>query len=509
MKSLSIAHVASEAAPLAKVGGLGDVVSALAREQVRRGHRVLTVLPAYRDLAIPASWRSTDLGTTRVPWGIGQEPARFRIAESPNGDTRALLVEHAGERRFFDRRGIYDDPVTREGYPDNPERFLFFSRAALHALKGFGETIDVVHAHDQQAAWVPCFVRTHEADEPAFAQAATIFTIHNLGYQGIVDPWILSVAGFTRELFFPQSPFEYWGRVNFMKVGIVFADLVSTVSPTYALEIQTNGEYGAGLEGVLRRRTGDVRGILNGIDDAVWDPARDAFLDAHYDRDHLEGKLACRRALSLACGFPLDPDWPTVGVVSRLVEQKGFELVEAAERELCELQARFVILGVGQPRYQDLFRRLAFERPWQWHFATSHDEGLAHRIEAGSDFFLMPSRYEPCGLNQMYSLRYGTVPVARATGGLADTVHEFDPITREGNGFVFHAFAPDELVMALRRALAVHAEPELWRDLQRNGMAHDFSWRASADGYDRLYAEALERVAHGRVPTLQTVRDSF
>jgi starch synthase len=509
MKTLSITHVASEMAPLAKVGGLGDVVAALAREQSRRGHRVLVVLPRYRDLALPADWTVSDLGDTRVPWGIGHEPATFSIAESPGGDVRVLLVDHAGERKFFDRPGLYDDPRTREGHPDNPERFLFFARAALEALKGFGESFDVLHAHDHQAAWVPCFVRTHDADEPAFANVATVFTIHNLGYQGIVDSWLLSVAGFSRDLFFPQSVFEYWGRLNFMKVGIAFADLVSTVSPTYALEIQSNGEYGCGLEGVLRRRTGDVRGILNGIDDAVWNPATDTFLDTHFDREHPDGKLAARRALALGCGFPLDPDWPTVGIVSRLVDQKGFELIELAEHALCELPARFVVLGVGQPRYQDLLRRLAFERPWQWSFETAHDEGLAHRIEAGSDLFLMPSRYEPCGLNQMYSLRYGTVPVVRATGGLADTVHEFDPITRAGNGFVFHAFAAEEMVMALRRALAVHAEPAMWRALQVNGMGHDFSWRAAADGYDRLYDEALDRVARGRVQTLESVRDTF
>lgn len=508
-RRLSIAHVASEMAPLVKVGGLADVVSALALEQARRGHQVLVALPRYRTLEIPAGWTTHDLGGTRVPWGLGQEPARFTIAEDPRTDLRVLLVDHAGERRFFDRPGVYDDPATREGWPDNAERYLFFARAAIEGLKGFGERFDVVHAHDQQAAWVPCFVRTHEADEPAFAQVATVFTIHNLGYQGIVDPWLLSVAGFPRELFFPQSPFEYWGRVNFMKIGIVFADLVSTVSPTYAREIQSNGEMGFGLEGVLRRRTGDVRGILNGIDNRVWDPATDAFLDAHYDRESFDGKLANRRALSLACGFPLDPDWPIVGMVSRLVEQKGLELIEAAEHELCDLHARFVVLGVGQPRWQELFRRLAFERPWQWWFGTSHDEALAHRIEAGSDLFLMPSRYEPCGLNQLYSLRYGTVPVVRETGGLADTVREFDPVTREGNGFVFQAFAADDMVMALRRALAVHGEPGLWRALQRNGMEQDFSWSVSADGYDHLYEEALHRIAQGRIPTLQTVRDSF
>ncbi len=507
--SHSIVHLSSEMAPFAKVGGLGDVVAALAAEQVRRGHRVIVAIPHYRDLAVPAGWKLTDLSGTRVPWGMGHEPAHFTMAEGPADQPSVLLVDHAGERRFFQRPGIYDDPQTREGYPDNAERFLFFTRAALEAVKGFGESFDIVHAHDQQAAWAPCFVRTHDAEDQAFVNTATVFTIHNLGYQGIVDPWVLGLAGFPRSSFYPHSPFEYHGRVNFMKVGILFSDLVSTVSPTYAREIQTSGEYGFGLEGVLRRRTGDVRGILNGIDDTEWDPATDRWLPAHFSREQLDGKRACRQALNLACGFPLEPEWPVVGIVSRLVEQKGFDLLEAAERALCDLPARFVILGVGSPRYMEFFRRLAGERPWQWWFGTSHDEALAHRIEGGSDLFLMPSRYEPCGLNQLYSLRYGTIPVVRATGGLADTVREFDPITREGNGFVFEGFTSDEMVMALRRALAAHAEPELWHAAQLNGMARDSSWRVAADGYDRLYAEALERVSSGRVPTLASVRDSF
>ena len=509
MRSLSIAHVASELAPLAKVGGLADVVGALAREQARRGHRVLVVLPRYLELALPADWRVSELGGARVPWGMGQEPARFAVAEDRAGERRVLLVEHAGERAYFRRAGLYDDPRTREGYPDNAERFLFFARAAVEGLKGFGERFDVLHAHDQQAAWVPCFVRTHEAGEPAFAGVATVFTIHNLGYQGIVDAWVLGLAGFPRDAFYPRSPFEYWGRVNFMKVGILFADLVSTVSPTYAREIQSGGEFGFGLEGVLRRRAGDVRGILNGIDTREWDPATDSHLDAHYDRDHPEGKRACGHALRLAAGFAPEAEPPVIGIVSRLVEQKGFDLFEPAEAALRALPARFVVLGVGQPRTMELFRRLADDAPQQWRYVTAYDEGLAHRIEAGADLFLMPSRYEPCGLNQMYSLRYGTVPVVRATGGLADTVQEFDPVTRAGNGFVFHAYAAEEMVMALRRALAVYAEPALWRALQRNGMAADHGWAAAADRYDRLYEEALERVAAARVPSLESVRDTF
>ena len=505
----SVVHLASEMAAFAKVGGLGDVVAALAAEQVRRGHRVLVAIPHWRDLTVPAGWKLSDLSGTLVPWGMGHEPARFTMAEGPSDQPSVLLVDHTGDRRFFQRPGFYDDPQTHEGYSDNAERFLFFTRAALEAVKGFGEPFDVLHAHDQQAAWAPCFVRTHDAEDGAFANTATVFTIHNLGYQGIVDPWVLGLAGFPRSAFFPHSPFEYHGRVNFMKVGILFADMVSTVSPTYAREIQTSGEYGFGLEGLLHRRTTDLRGILNGIDDREWDPATDPWLPAHYDRDRMEGKRTCRHALALSSGFPLEPDWPIVGWISRLVEQKGCDLLEEAERSLCGLPARYVILGVGSPRYMDMFRRLADERPWQWWYGTAHDEALAHRIEAGSDLFLMPSRYEPCGLNQLYSLRYGTVPVVRATGGLADTVREFDPITREGNGFVFEQFSADELVMALRRALATHGEPELRSVVQANGMARDSSWRVAADGYDRLYSEAIERVAAGRTPTLESVRDTF
>jgi starch synthase len=487
----AILHLASEMAPLAKVGGLGDVVAALSAEQVRRGHRVVVALPHWRDLELPDGWTLTPLEGALVPWGMGHEPAKFTLAAPPEGGPTVLLVDHAGDRRFFHRPGIYDDPATHEGYPDNAERFLFFTRAALEAARRMPEPFAIVHAHDQQAAWAPCLLRTHAADVSAFAGTATVFTIHNLGYQGIVDPWVLGLAGFPRSTFFPGSPFEYHGRVNFMKVGILFADMVSTVSPTYAREIQMSGEYGFGLEGVLRRRTGDVRGILNGIDDREWDPATDRWLPAHFDRQHLAGKRACRNALVLACGFPLDPAWPIVGMVSRLASQKGCDLIETAERALCDLPARFAVLGVGEPRYMEFFRRLADERPWQWSHSTAHDEGLAHRIEAGSDLFLMPSRYEPCGLAQLIALRYGTVPVVRRTGGLADTVTEFDPARRTGTGFLFGEFSAEALLDAVRRAVAAFRRPEIWSALVKNAMTEDFSWDASAREYAQLYKKVL------------------
>ena len=509
---LAVVHFASEMAPLAKVGGLGDVVGSLAAEQARCGHRVTVAVPAYRSISVPEGWTREVLAGADVPWGMGRERARFELLHSPfraeaAGSLRVLLVGHAGERRFFERPGIYTEPATGAGYADNAERFLFFARAALEGLKALGEPVDLLHAHDQQAAWVPCFVRTHEKRARIFRNAATVFTIHNLGYQGIHDPWVLGLAGFPGHLFHAASPFEFWGRVNYMKVGLAFADLLSTVSPRYAQEIQQDGEYGFGLEGVLRRRGADLRGILNGIDDAVWAPAHDSYLPRPYDLEHLEGKRASHGALAAECDFT--PGRPIVGMVTRLVDQKGLDLIEEAGPALLELNANFVVLGHGQSRYEDLLERLMQERPDRVHFCARQDERLAHLIEAGADLFLMPSRYEPCGLNQMYSLRYGTVPVVRETGGLADTVEEFDIGTRGGTGFLFGPYEAEAMVGALKRSLAIQKQPELWQALQRNGMSRDFSWRASATGYDRLYEDALERVRAGKVPTLESVRTTL
>ncbi len=503
---LAIAHLATEMAPFVKVGGLADVLGALPLEQARRGHRVVVALPRYASLKLPRGWKRRPLEPCEVPWGVGKEPARFELATPSGAGPRVLLVDHAGERRFFARPGLYDDPATGEGYPDGAERFLFFTRAALEALKQLGEPLDVLHVHDHQTAWAPCLVRTQDAYRTAFGGAATVLTIHNLGYQGIHDRWILGLAGFGLELFYAGSPFEFWGRVNDMKVGIAFADAITTVSPRYAREIQSSPEFGSGLEGVLRLRGADVHGILNGMDDGIWNPETDPHLVRRYDRDHLADKLPNRTALREACGFSATPDWPLVGMVSRLAEQKGFDLIEQAAGDLRRLEARFVVLGSGQPRYEELMRGLASAHPDRFYHRSEFDDAFAHLIEAGADLFLMPSRYEPCGLNQMYSQRYGTVPVVRAVGGLADTVEEFDPMTRRGTGFLFERFDAGEMMAALRRALAIYRQPDLWPRLQRNGMAKDFSWRVSADGYDRLYHEVRARLEERGAPTLDSVR---
>ncbi len=512
---LRIVHVASEMAPLVKVGGLGDMVAALAGEQARRGHRVVVALPGYSTLATPPDAERGVVARCRVPWGMSTEPARLELIRlavpgaegdgASGGSLQVLTVHHEGDRRFFDRPGIYDDPRTGEGYPDNAERFLFFCRAAIEGLARLGEGFDIVHAHDHQAAWVPCFLRTHETYELPFDGTASVFTIHNLGYQGIYEPFVLALAGFGSEVFYATGPFEFFGRVNYMKVGLGFADLLSTVSPRYAKEIQSSAEMGFGLEGVLARRKADLRGILNGIDTTVWNPATDPELVANYDVSRLDDKVKVRAALAQECGFPAD-SLPLIGMVSRLAEQKGFDLMEQARADLLKLEARFVILGSGSPRYVELIRDLVAERPDRFYYRHGHDEPFAHRIEGGSDLFFMPSRYEPCGLNQMYSMHYGTVPVVRETGGLADTVAEFDPVSRTGTGFLFHRFDAAEMIGALRRAIAMHRQGAMWRRIQENGMRQDFSWRRSADAYDALYAEARARVARGELRTIERVR---
>ncbi len=493
-------------APLAKVGGLADMVGALAMEQARNGHRVTVALPGYRGIAIPDSWHVTPQAITEVAWGLRREPVGFDLCEDPESGLRVLLVHHAGERKFFDRPGIYDDPRTNEGYPDNAERFLFFCRAALEGLGRLGERFDIVHAHDHQSGWVPCFIRTHLQTELAFSSAATVFTIHNLGYQGITDAWVLALAGFGGEQFTIGGPFEYWGRVNSLKVGLSFSDMLSTVSPRYAVEIQESGEFGFGLEGVLAMRSHDLRGILNGIDDGYWNPATDRYLPHRYDATKLDTKELNRASLAAECGMPVERDKLLVGMVTRLVEQKGIDLIEQAAHVLLKLDARFVVLGSGQPRYVEFFRQLAAQHPERVCFRPGYDEALAHRIEAGADLFLMPSRYEPCGLNQMYSLRYGTPPLVRAVGGLADSVQEFDPLTHQGTGFLFQSYSGHEMAGALRHAISIWKHPELWRHVQLNGMRCDFSWRKSAERYDLLYTEARERVAGGRMLTLPVVK---
>jgi starch synthase len=473
--------VGSEAQPWAKTGGLADVLGSLPRALARHGHAVDLVLPRYRGVppGLPAGDIAVDLGGRRV---------EGTVSVHADGPTRVVLVDHAG---YFDREHLYG--VGSRDYPDNPERYAFLAQAALAWAGAAGASYDVVHAHDWQAGLVPLWLRRGVPRPPPLTGAVVVQTVHNLAYQGVFDASWLPRLGLAWDLLRVEA-IEYWGRVSFLKAGVVFADRVTTVSPGYAGEIRTPAG-GCGFDGILRARGPALVGILNGIDYDQWDPATDVHLPAHYDASNLEGKQAVKRAVLEAFGLPVGGDAlarPLVGLVSRLVDQKGFDLLAAAADELPRLGAAFVLLGTGERRYEDQWLALAARYPDRIGVRIGFDEATAHRIEAGADLFLMPSRFEPCGLNQMYSLRYGTLPVVRATGGLGDTVRNLDPATGEGTGFTFDEASPQAVIGTLRWALEAYRNRPLWRRMQAAGMRQDFSWDASAAQYVRLYGLARE-----------------
>jgi starch synthase len=491
---MRIAFVSAERVPLVKVGGLGDVAAALTDVLAERGHEVDCFLPDYGSLTMPpGATRLPVLDVFPVPLGDRDEPAAVHRLKLPGSRAAIYLVDHAGARAYFQREGVYGDPATGEEYPDNAERFLFFCRAVCESLKRLGRRPDIVHLNDYQTSFVAAALKTAYAADPFFHRTGTVFTSHNVGYQGVYPLSILARAGLPGAGVAPGSPFEFYGKLNFLKVGLEFSDVLTTVSPRYAKEIQTTAEYGHGLEGVFKARAADLRGILNGIDTDIWNPESDPEIAASYSAREVAGKAACRAALAREAGWPEDSDWPIVGIISRLADQKGFDLLEAAEASLAKLEMRLFVLGSGARKYHDLFAGWMKERPESVHAVFGFDEPLSHRIEAGADLFLMPSRYEPCGLNQMMSLRYGTVPVVRATGGLADTVHDFDPASGKGNGFTFEKYDAKAMVACLERALATYRTPEVWRRLQANGMAEDFSWDVSAQKYEEVYVEAAQK----------------
>jgi starch synthase len=478
---MRILMVASEAAPFSKTGGLADVVSSLPRALGRLGHTVDVVLPRYRGIAA-----STRLARIAVRDVGGTIDVDMYAVEA--GRVRFVFVDHPP---YFDREHLYG--FGNDDYPDNAARFALLARAALVWAATASERYAVVHAHDWQGGLVPVLMR-RETSGGALRGAAAIFTIHNLAYQGLFDASWLVRLGLEGDLLTPGA-LEFWGRISFLKGGIVFSRMITTVSPRYAREIETT-EFGFGFDGILRRRSHDLIGILNGIDYDQWDPAHDPHLPVPYDASRLDGKDTAKQQLLKLMGLPAGDDErrrPLVGLISRMVDQKGFDLLAALADELPRLEGSFVLLGTGEHRYEELWRNLAARHPDRIAVRIGFDEAMAHRIEAGADLFLMPSRFEPCGLNQMYSMRYGTVPVVRATGGLADTVRDVDPATGEGTGFVFTDPTPAALLDALRRALATYRNSPLWRQIQLAGMRQDFSWDASARQYAGVYERAYNK----------------
>lgn len=471
--------VASEAVPWAKTGGLADVLGSLPRALARLGHDVDVVIPRYRGI-------TAGEGIGRVPVSLGGRVSDAPLFAHVADGVRLVFVD---QPHYFDRPALYGE--ANRDYADNPERFAFLARAALEWAASTGEPYDVIHAHDWQAGLVPVYLATDYARHPVLRGTPAVFTIHNLAYQGNFGPEWLPAIGLGPELM-RVNALEYWGRVSFLKGGIVFSRLITTVSPRYAREIQTR-ELGFGFDGILRYRSSDLVGILNGIDYDQWDPARDPHLPEPYSASNLAGKRAAKRAVLGTYGIaPTDAALarPLVGMVSRMVDQKGFDLIAAVSEDLPRLDASFVVLGTGERRYEDMWRRLAERYGDRIGARIGFDEGLAHRIEGGADLFLMPSQFEPCGLNQMYSLRYGTVPLVRAVGGLYDTVRRFDPRTGEGTGFTFDEYSPAALFGTLLSALDVYGDPATWGRIQQAGMREDNSWDARARKYVQVYERA-------------------
>ena len=481
---MRILMVASEAVPFAKTGGLADVVGALPRALVRLGHEVDVVLPRYRGVEAGEP-------VTQLSVNLGRQIEQADISMSTGDGVRTVLIGHPG---YYDRDYLYG--TAGHDYPDNPERFAFLAQAALNWAVSMATPYDVVHAHDWQAGLVPVLVGRMFRTHASLTRLPSVLTIHNLAYQGIFDASWLPRLGLGWDLMRIDA-MEYWGRISYLKAGIVFSRLVTTVSPTYAEEI-TTPEFGFGFDGILRERAEDLVGILNGIDYDQWDPARDPNLPEPYSASRLDGKTAAKKALLETFRLPSTDEAmarPLVGLIARLVDQKGFDLLADLADELPRLGATFVLLGTGERRYEDLWLGLAARYPDRIGVRIGFDERLAHLIEGGADLFLMPSQFEPCGLNQMYSLRYGTVPLVRATGGLADTVSNFDPQTGVGTGFTFDSYSAPALLGTLRWALGVFQDRQTWRRIQVGGMQQDNSWDASA----RRYVEVYERAAGSRV----------
>ena len=486
MKKFKVCYITAELAPLAKAGGLADVSAALTQLLHRNGHEVRCFLPLYADLVRDGLAVQPIPGLTDLTLEFGPHRFGYSIRRGDRGSSLPALwlVESPA---LFDRPGLYGPG------DDEHLRFLMLSRAALEACVRTGFAPDILHCHDWHTALAPLYLKTVYRGEPTFERTRSVLTIHNLGYQGVLPAERAPDLGLGDGVGELDAEELAAGRINFLRQGLVDADLVSTVSPTYAREI-TTPEQGMGLDGVLRARGDEVVGILNGVDCEAWDPSTDAYLPHRYSRNDLSGKTKMRAALCARLGLDGSLDRPLIGMVTRLAWQKGIDLLfDVLPGLLSQDRLALAVLGSGDPAFEEFFSALARAHPGRAAFRQTLDEELAHWIEAGSDAFLMPSRYEPCGLNQLYSLRYGTLPFVRRTGGLADSVTPFDPASGTGTGIVFNDADSNAVRWALQRTSELYGEPASWRQAMINGMSLDLGWEDRFPRYLELYAAALER----------------
>ena len=491
-KKLKVLFASSEVVPFAKTGGLADVAGALPKQLVQLGHDLRVVMPKYETIK-ETKFKLREVIRLRdiaVPLGDKVHHVSIKSAFIPDTKVQVYFMEYPD---FFNRQGLYVDPQNGKDYPDNDARFMLFSRGTLEMAKILSWQPDVIHCNDWQSAVIPLYLKTLYKDDEFFRDTKTVLSIHNVGYQGNFPPSALKIGGFPDDLFYPASPVEFYGKFSFLKAGIKFADIITTVSETYAKEIQSSPEYGNGMEGILRDRRGDLYGILNGIDTDVWNPETDNFIAHPYSKKSLSGKLDNKKALLDQCRLKFHSQVPLIGNISRLADQKGFDLIAEVIDQIAALDVQMVFLGTGDQKYHDLFSAAAKKYKDKISVHLMFNNQLAHQIEAGCDCFLMPSRYEPCGLNQMYSMIYGTVPIVRSTGGLADTVKDVDQNPDDGTGFVFKEYNSTEMLHAIKRALKYFQDQTAWRKLLIRGMSQDFSWLKSAKKYVEIYQLALKK----------------
>jgi starch synthase len=486
---LKVLLVSPEVVPFAKTGGLADVVGALSKVLPKLGCEVKTILPKYK-MVEEEKFKLVSAALPLPEIKIGDKKLKFRLKRCKLQESEAeyLFLENKG---YYDREELYRDNKTGYDYVDNDERFILFARGVLEIVKAMNWKPELIHCNDWQSALIPAYLRTMYEDEEFYNSIATLFTIHNIAYQGNFPKETFEKLGLETELFYPLSPFEYWGKINFLKTGISYADLLNTVSERYAVEIQSGPEFGYGMEGILRDRNQDLYGVLNGIDYEEWSPGKDKLIPYNYGRGNPWVKKKNKEFLLKQAGLEFNETIPLIGMISRLASQKGFDLLQEISEKIMSLELKLVLLGTGEEKYHRFLSELEKKHPRKVKIYLKYDNKLAHLIEAGSDIFLMPSRYEPCGLNQLYSLKYGTIPVVRETGGLADTIEDYNPQAKKGTGFVFKDYNGEELLSALNRALELFRDKDAWKDLMLQGMEKDFSWEASAKRYIQLYNKAI------------------
>jgi starch synthase len=486
-KHMRILYISSEVEPFSKTGGLADVAGVLPARIAALGHKVAVFAPYYRVTRDGGFDIEPLKAQIEVPIRNRVQKAGLALGTLPGSDVPVYFLVHD---RYYGRENLYHTP--RGDYLDNAERFIFMSRACLEMVKVLKLKVDVIHANDWQSALVPIYLKTLYADDERLSGAASLLTIHNFAFQGMFWHWDMPLTGLDWK-HFNWRELEYYGKVNFLKGGIVYADIVSTVSKTYAKEIQTP-EFGQGLEDCLADRADSLFGVLNGVDYSAWDPATDGLIPAKYSADDLSGKAECKAHLQKKLGLPQEPRVPLIGMISRLTDQKGLDILAEAAEKILKLGCQLAVLGTGEEKYHRILEDLVKRYPQKVSVNLAFDNRLAHEIEAGADIYLMPSRYEPCGLNQLYSLRYGTVPVVRKTGGLGDTIRNYTPkglASGKSTGFVFTKYSGKAMLAVVKKALALYADDASWKKLVANGMAQDFSWDGSAKKYVALYRKAM------------------